>query len=82
MANAYEQQARVIKAARLADALALNGVRSADAATYSEPAREALARAVGVRIPSAETWRLVVADLVLREAAVTYVPEPDPFDGL
>lgn len=82
MANPYENAARERKAFALADAL--DAMRhSVDAAERMAPEeREVVARAIGVKPPSEETWTRACQLLESRYSLRFRVQSDDPFKGL
>lgn len=73
----YEREGRIRKARKLADELERRGVSEDAADAYDRAERNALARDLGVRVPSDETWALVVADLRLRDLLASIPPATD-----
>lgn len=81
-ANPYADAARLRKALALTDKLDAFGIDSRAAADLSVAARLDLATAAGARVPSSETWELVVGMLRAREESRVLATTVDPFMGL
>lgn len=61
------EQARAAKALKLADTLRAHGVTADRAERYDDDQRSRVADTAGTRIPSADTWEVVVLMLRLDE---------------
>lgn len=79
--NEYEQAARSLKARKLSDHLARQGVTHKQFQSLHPQMRAHHALVAGVSTPSDETWEMTGQMLASRERVAKHQPA-DPFEGL